>query len=248
MSITKTFLNSASDFASFFNTHLPTIFPDIAGISLDVSSSTEWFIKDSSNNRYFTMKVFTYNSEVYVQAILLYKYAAQSSDTSAYLKVGGDNQNSGVGLTGTRYTVAYACENGIYFKPHASAGYTAQGDDAVLLTKTSNGKFAAVAIHNHVDSSSGKTKASQLTNPYIVTMDDDAADTTVGDFKLTFTGSSKLQTQLVPFAGNPSSSGDTVYLPNAFYLPQGQNYNLDDGIIIYGSDQYVTNGYWALKG
>ena len=247
MSITKAFLNSSSNFTTFFNTHLPTLYPDIEGISLDVSSSSEWFIKDSSGKKYFAMNVFTYNNEVYVKALRLYKYADSSGSSSAYIKIGGDNNQAGVRLTGIGYTVAYACASGIYFKPHYTQGFSAPGDVAVLLTKTSNGSFAAVAIHNHTDGSSGNTKSSQLCNPYVVTMDDNAADTTVANFKTTFTAKAALQTQLVPFAGNPASDGDIVFLPKAYYMPQGQHRSLDDGIITFDSDSYVTNGYWALK-
>ena len=129
------------------------------------------------------------------------------------------------------YTIS-KCNGGIM----VIAGSESSHDMSFILTKTNNDVTAVIvgSASNHVTA---------LTNSVYAAAWGDAEDATK---TRTFYPSAQNQTQFVSFT--TYSKPDTVsYTPKAFYLPDGQYYDLEYGKFIVNGKLYITNGYWAIE-
>ena len=140
-----------------------------------------------------------------------------------------DTKTADTASAGT-YTIA-KCNGGIM----VIAGSESSNEMSLILTKTNNDVTAVI-----VGSSSNHVNA--LTNSIYAAAWGDAEDSTK---TRTFVPSAQNQTQFVSFT--TYSKPDTVsYTPKAFYLPDGQYYDLEYGKFIVNGKLYITNGYWAI--
>lgn len=129
------------------------------------------------------------------------------------------------------YTIS-KCNGGIM----VIAGSDSSHEMSLILTKTNNDVTAVIV------GSGTSNRATALTNSICAAAWGDAEDSTKTFW---FYPSAQNQTQFVSFT--TYSKPDTVsYTPKAFYLPDGQYYDLEYGKIIVNGKLYITNGYWAI--
>lgn len=124
----------------------------------------------------------------------------------------------------------YKCTNGVLLFVTGTSGYKAH----ILISKTNNDKVAFIFSSAH-----SNTEVSYTTYYCVVW-----GDTETSTFS--FTKKSVEQTLMCAFATN-AAFGTVSYTPNAFWLPFGQYYNSEYGIITIGGVNYLTNGYWCIK-
>lgn len=129
-----------------------------------------------------------------------------------------------------KYTIA-KCSGGILIISGANNTHHLN----FIITKTNNDVTAVIAGGN-------SNFVTALTQNIIAAAWGDAEDATK---TRTFYPSAQNQTQFVSFT--TYAKPDTVsYTPKAFYLPDGQYYDLEYGKIIVNGKLYITNGYWAI--
>ena len=130
----------------------------------------------------------------------------------------------------------FKCDGGVFITQY----YTSSGYSYILniiFTKTNQLKHATI-----LNTSLNGSSASWNSNIYPVAVGDRSG--AISSFS--FSTSSQLQTQFVPFM--TYTQGDSIsYTPCAFYLPAGEYYNIRKGIFTSQTGTYVTNGYIALK-
>ena len=106
----------------------------------------------------------------------------------------------------------------------------------IIITKNNNGKTAIV-----IGASSSVSAA--CTTGVNSAAWGDATDATK---TISFSSASQNQTQFVPFTTYAVADA-TSYTPKAYYLPTTQYASIGYGKISDGVNNYITNGYWAIK-
>lgn len=142
-----------------------------------------------------------------------------------------DTKSADTATAGT-YTIS-KCNGGIM----VIAGSESSHEMSLILTKTNNDVTAVIV------GSGTSNRTNALTQSIIAAAWGDAEDATKTRW---FYTSAENQTQFVSFT--TYAKPDTVsYTPKAFYLPDGQYYDLEYGKIIVNGKLYITNGYWAIE-
>ena len=142
-----------------------------------------------------------------------------------------DTKSADTATAGT-YTIS-KCNGGIM----VIAGSESSHEMSLILTKTNNDVTAVIV------GSGTSNRTNALTQSIIAAAWGDAEDATKTRW---FYTSAENQTQFVSFT--TYAKPDTVsYTPKAFYLPDGQYYDLEYGKFIVNGKLYITNGYWAIE-
>ena len=129
------------------------------------------------------------------------------------------------------------CDNGFIIRCTIGIGY---GDVnfAALFAKTSKDKPAII-----FPSSPNETSPQQYTTALNhVAFGDSATIMTT----TTFTPEAGQQTSLTAWKTN-SNPGTVSYTPKAFYLDMHSGYDSGMGKFILNGEEYITNGYWAIR-
>ena len=142
-----------------------------------------------------------------------------------------DTKTADTASAGT-YTIA-KCNGGIM----VIAGSESSHEMSLILTKTNNDVTAVIV------GSGTSNRKNALTNSICAAAWGDAEDATKTRW---FDTSAENQTQFVSFT-TYAKPDTTSYTPKAFYLPDGQYYDLEYGKFIVNGKLYITNGYWAIE-
>lgn len=129
-------------------------------------------------------------------------------------------------------TIVAKCSGGLMIRRSTSNGFA-----HIIFTKTNNNELAIICVVKNNQSS-----ANIYSNIHSVAYGD-ATDATK---TISFSPTSQNQTQFVPFTTYAVADA-TSYTPNAYYLPTTQYASIGYGKISDGVNNYITNGYWAIK-
>ena len=130
----------------------------------------------------------------------------------------------------------FKCDGGVFITQY----YTTSGYSYLLnLIMTKNNRLKNAFVLN---ASQDGSNASWTSRIYPVAVGDRTGSITA----FSFSTSSQLQTQFVPFM-TYAQADDVSYTPCAFYIPAGEYYSIKKGVFASDSGRYVTNGYIALK-
>ena len=129
-------------------------------------------------------------------------------------------------------TIVAKCSGGLMITRSVSNGFA-----HIIFTKTNNNELAIICVVKNGSSTSYVYK-----DIHSVAY----GDATDASKLISFTPTSQNQTQFVPFT-TYAVADTTSYTPNAYYLPTTQYAFIGYGKISDGVNNYITNGYWAIK-
>ena len=155
--------------------------------------------------------------------VRIYKSSSVYEDAAATQY---DSPNGGSG------TIVAKCDGGIMIERVVTNGFA-----HFIFTKTNNNELAIICVVKNNSSA-----ANIYSNIHSVANGDSTDATKL----ISYSPTGQNQTQFVPFTTYAVADA-TSYTPNAYYCPTIQYASIGYGKISDGVNNYITNGYWAIK-
>lgn len=160
---------------------------------------------------------------------LVVRFRWYSSRHKVEFQYNNGSSNTGNVTQYASFDVLYYTAHGIMLK--STGAESSPHIYAVIITKDNNDQYTCVFSNSAADNVYASIRRSY----------------TGSITAQTFTAVASSQTALVPFITLINDGEGRSYTPNAFWIPNSENYNIGWCAITVDGYQYITNGYYALK-